>query len=178
MKKYFLFIFSVFLMLSAFLFSPNIMAAEKTVYVDQTLGSDENTGSDSAPFKSLSKALESSTSSDENLTVILNNLYSLDAENHAFAGSLTDNGTPRVTIKIASTGYFLIQGNDNAEVVFKDIDFDGDQNNNRSNPFFIVKSGTLTLDHVNVHDFCVSSQDGSFARIDGGVPFRCKTAVL
>ena len=70
MKKL-LFISFFILLLAAFLFSPTIMAAEKTVYVDQTKGNDAYDGSVSNPLQSISKALEScSEESDDDLTII------------------------------------------------------------------------------------------------------------
>ena len=166
MKRVFYVFF--FLLILCFFFPFNIFAAEKTVYVDQSSGSDEYNGSSSAPFNSLTKALNTLGENDD-LTIILNNRYTFNTEEKIiFSGPLKENGTPRVTIKPASSGYFSIEGVENSEVTFKNIIFNGEQNNDRSNPIFIVNSGSLIFDNVRIQNINVSTQDGAFARIDGG----------
>ncbi|MBQ3335506.1 MAG: hypothetical protein IJG85_07990 [Eubacteriaceae bacterium] len=176
MKK--LFSISFFLtLLAILLFSPTIIAAEKTVYIDQTVGvdSDTNDGSASAPFQSISKALSSSEGNDD-LIIILNNCYTLN-DSQTFNAPLKEDGTPRaVTIEPSASGYFSIGGGNNADIVFKDITFDGSQSVERSNSVFSMTSGTLTFDNVNIRNIChieqdnsyIQLKDGSFARIDGG----------
>ncbi|MBR0384074.1 MAG: hypothetical protein IJH61_05245, partial [Eubacteriaceae bacterium] len=173
MKKLFSISFFI-LLLAAFLFSPTIMASEKTVYIDQTKGNDENNGSASAPFQSMSKALSSSEGNDD-LIIILDNCYTLN-DSQTFNAPLKEDGTPRaVTIEPSASGYFSIGGGNNAKIVFKDITFDGSQSVERSNSVFSMTSGTLTLDNVNIRNICESNkdnisliQDGSFAQIAGG----------
>ena len=114
-----LFAVSFFLIALCLFFPFNIYAAEKTVCVDQTIGSDTNDGSASAPFKTLTKALDC-LGGDDDLTIILNNRYAFSAEDLTFEAPLKDDGTgtPRVTIKLASTGCFDVGGGDNSEITF------------------------------------------------------------